>query len=344
MRYEKYSVIDFINDDFFVKWVSTPDSESDFFWNKWIANHPEKLEEVRTAKTFIQNVHYHNAPKISKTDFTNIHENILRYKTRQDHYNNGRSWSGKSYLSLGIAASLAFTIIASILLFDAFNPSVQEVSEVSYVVKETPRGLKTTSLLPDGSKVKINSGSVLKYPERFEGENRRVILQGEAFFEVKADPDKPFVIESSCAVVQVLGTSFNVKTYDNDKDQRIAVVSGKVRVTTPGGKEKILLPDSMAVIDKNTGMITVTGYNKTEELGWCDGILYFNQTPFHKVFEKLEMWFAVSFEIDDRINLNLNETYTGEFKKNESLENVLNGIGYTSGFSYRIINKKVYVY
>lgn len=341
MRYEQYSDIDFINDEFFVEWVLHKDAEADFFWRTWIANHPEKSGELNVARGFIESVHYQRTPQMKGSEFSHIHENILRFKDLQDA---GRSsWRiTLSFLKIGIAASLIIGIL-SLIFISRIQDRETLATMPELIIKEVPDGRKITTVLPDGTKVKINSRSNLTYPQLFGDVDRRVLLDGEAFFEVEKNPEKPFVISCSGVTVKVLGTSFNVKAYKNDRYQKIAVVSGKVSVGTSEGEEIVLYPDSMAVIDNRTGSVTTKGFNKKEELGWCEGILYFNKTPFHEVFKKLELWFGVTFYIEKGVSFDVNELYTGEFIRNESLENVLKGIGYTSGFDYKIINKQVHI-
>jgi ferric-dicitrate binding protein FerR (iron transport regulator) len=196
-------------------------------------------------------------------------------------------------------------------------------------------------MLPDSSIVKLNAGSELRYPAQFESNSRKVFLKGEAFFEIKRNTTQPFVISTGEIETQVLGTSFNIRAYQTETINKVAVVSGLVKVITTNGLSFLVEPEHMAVYEKEEKSLRTQLYDEKKEIGWKDNILYFDKIPLREVFSTLEVWYDVNINADNTISLN--ETYSGEFH-NETLRNVLEGIGYTSGFSFTMDGKQVKIF
>ena len=209
------------------------------------------------------------------------------------------------------------------------------------VQKQTQKGQRLLTRLPDGSTVKLNSKTVLRFPEKFTGDKREVFLEGEAFFNVTENKEVPFVIKTGSINVRVLGTSFNVRSYNTEEDQKVAVATGLVEVSHESGIVLHVKPDSMAVFSTIDRKLNMLSYNRSKELGWTDNILYFNKTKFDEVFKKLEEWYGVTIELVEKVDLQ--ERFSAEFS-NESLENVLQNIALTSDLHFQIKGKKVYVY
>ncbi|MDN5214353.1 DUF4974 domain-containing protein [Fulvivirgaceae bacterium BMA12] len=338
MTYKNYSDTDFIKDEFFVKWVSDPDEETDLFWKRWIANHPEKRREIEVAKKFIQNLQYADEYSLPEKMFSQIHENIIRFDKSQQNQRLSNKRRGKWWLA---AAAITLLFVSVGIFRYNRNHKAETAIAVTYITKETINGVKHTISLPDGTKVKLNSGSSLRYSENFSAGKREVFLEGEAFFEVTEDRQNPFIVRSKDIVTQVLGTSFNVRTYKNERLSKVAVITGKVKVSSANVKPVLLTPKQMAVYDQNARKLITREFDFTEEVGWKEGILNFMNEPLEQVFRELEVWYGVKIQLEDQISLT--DVYKGEFK-NETLDNVLSAIGYTSGFQYHIEGKNVFVY
>ena len=139
--------------------------------------------------------------------------------------------------------------------FAAYQPEKVDSGKAAMIDKSNPRGMKTTILLSDGTKVKLNSETSLRYPEYFSDSVRIVYLKGEAFFEVERDESKPFIVISKGIRTKVLGTSFDIRAYPDEVELSVGVVEGKVQVT---GTDKSgvsldhqLLPNQITMIDFN---------------------------------------------------------------------------------------------
>lgn len=195
-------------------------------------------------------------------------------------------------------------------------------------------------ILPDGTSVTLNAGSYLKYPRQFITDVRRIEMNGEAFFEVTRDEEKPFLIHTKDADVKVLGTSFNVKAFDMDEQLTVSVQTGKVQVDLPEAMMR-LLPDEQFVMDKTKGEFQKRNEDARLSTVWIKGGLYFNRTPIRTVVNELvrmynrTIEFAPGAEYDDYIY--------GEHD-NKSLEAVLKSIQYSTDIKYRIENDKIILY
>jgi ferric-dicitrate binding protein FerR (iron transport regulator) len=183
---------------------------------------------------------------------------------------------------------------------------------------------KKEIILPDGSQVFLNKYSKFKYPERFQKNRRQVDLTGEGYFDVTEDPDKLFRINiNSHAIVEVLGTSFNLKSHSADGSVDIHVISGKVSFFTPDTKanKTILTKGEQAFLRK--GAISVTESKDTNFLSWKTGILNFNDERIENVLEELTTFYNKKFKLKNTCENDIR--LTSRFD-NQKLESVLEEI------------------
>lgn len=211
---------------------------------------------------------------------------------------------------------------------------------LTYTEVHVKNGEHKRVILPDGTSVTLNAGSYLRYPREFITDVRRIEMNGEAFFEVIRDEEKPFLIHTKDADVKVLGTSFNVKAFDMDEQLTVSVQTGKVQVDLPEAMMR-LLPDEQFVMDKTKGEFQKRNEDARLSTVWIKGGLYFNRTPIRTVVNELvrmynrTIEFAPGAEYDDYIY--------GEHD-NKSLEAVLKSIQYSTDIKYRIENDKIVLY
>ena len=211
---------------------------------------------------------------------------------------------------------------------------------LTYTEVHVKNGEHKRIILPDGTSVTLNAGSYLRYPREFITDVRRIEMNGEAFFEVTRDEEKPFLIHTKDADVKVLGTSFNVKAFDMDEQLTVSVQTGKVQVDLPEAMMR-LLPDEQFVMDKTKGEFQKRNEDARLSTVWIKGGLYFNRTPIRTVVNELvrmynrTIEFAPGAEYDDYIY--------GEHD-NKSLEAVLKSIQYSPDIKYRIENDKIVLY
>lgn len=203
------------------------------------------------------------------------------------------------------------------------------------------RGQKANIILPDGSKAWLNSQSKLTYSADYNVNKRELQLDGEAYFEVAHNPQKPFIVKSSDICVEALGTAFGVKAYDEDNLISSILMRGKVRVTTPDG-ESILVPNERVMYDKAAHKRTHSKVrNATDFTGWIHNELRFENESLEEIAKNIQRIYNV--EIVFATENIKNQRYTGTVNNN-SLESVLNIITLTSPLSFQIKNQKVTLY
>lgn len=214
-------------------------------------------------------------------------------------------------------------------------------------------GSKSKVTLPDGSTVNLNSGSVLRYPARFNNESRNVTIEGEAYFDVKKDPTHPFYVRTNGITVRVLGTRFNVKSYPDEKTVEMTLVTGKIELYANGLKINdknrllVLAPNEQAVFKVKRGnndSIESMEYNKqvnvTPIISWKDNQLMFKDEKLINLAQKLERWYNVDINIQDEKLRSM--TFSGVFVK-ETIEQSLNALKLAAPFRYKMEKNKVVI-
>lgn len=328
----------------FRDWVKQPDDERNYFWKEWMAAHPEAFMDVKRAREYIERMTFRKE-QLEQHEMDVLLGNIISSKKKK--VRPGRQSTNKiDYFTIDqwvkVAAILIICILFTVLIerFVTNEPEIAAIEEIEWKKAENPKGRKSTVNLPDGTIVYLNSGSEIKFPVTFSDTIRLVELKGEAFFKVARDEHKPFIIHTNRMVTEVLGTSFNINAHPFNESQHIAVVEGRVKVSNTLGEAAFLTSNEMVYIDKNN-RIDKTIFDEREITGWKDGVISFKRASFIEIEEKLSMWYGVEIIADE--NFKMEDVYTGEFV-HESLENVMHGIAYSSGFKYKISKNNVYVF
>jgi len=330
---------DLISNELFVKWVRTADKELDLYWRRWLKRHPEKMDLVASAKNLIESIKYEQTHTMTDEVHNSILDNILQFNNDTSFVQEERQIAEKKHRIYWAAAVVTLAICLIGFLNTLTEKEVPAKEITHFITKVVPKGVKTTLVLPDGTRVKLNSLSTLKYPTTFSSSTRDVYLSGQAFFEVTENKKVPFLVHTRNFTTQVLGTSFDVRSYDSEQCQHVAVVTGKVKVATLNGQSETLIPNEMTVYS-NDEMTRTSGFNHSAVLGWKDGLLQFKSADFLEVTNQLSRWYGVEFRIDK--GLKISGQYTGSFR-DESLENVLKGISFSSSFTFTINDKTVLI-
>lgn len=233
-------------------------------------------------------------------------------------------------------------------------------------------GSKSQILLSDGTKVKLNSGSKLIYPSKFDGNMRLVQLKGEAFFEVAKDETRPFFVNTHCISIRVLGTSFNLKSYPEENFIETTLVSGAIEiynelasnlaeitkppiaVLKPNDKVTfvkdinaikesagLLMPGNIPVQQRSAGVLVESKVETALFVGWKDNVLRFKGERFEDIVIKLERWYDVKIEINH--NTLPEERFTGQFDT-ETIEQALEALRLTTPFRYTISKNEIVIY
>ncbi|MDN5284011.1 MAG: hypothetical protein JWR38_285 [Mucilaginibacter sp.] len=242
---------------------------------------------------------------------------------------------------LAIAASIM--VLLGVFWFYKVQISTKsDQNTLAFVEKHTGLGQKKKINLPDGTSVVLNAASSLRIADNFDGEKREVYLQGEAWFDVKRNPQKPFIVHTGKIATQVLGTHFNVSAYPNDANITVSLVQGKVQVdmNNDPAKRIILDPGKQMTYSKSSGQAHVTDFITEDITGWKENKLVFNYDSWPDAAKKLSRWYGVSVELQDSALLRCK--LKGTFD-NTPLAKVMEQIHMVSDISWKIEGKKVLI-
>ena len=192
--------------------------------------------------------------------------------------------------------------------------------------------------LPDGSKVQLNIESSLEYPKSFTDGERRVTLVGEGLFEIVHDPLRPFIVTTADYDVKVLGTTFNVKFYDNDTRTETTLIEGGVELLREAQAPVVLFPSQKAIFSKREKRMKIEKVNSLEAIAWKKGSIVFNRTPLQQVALDLERKYDVEITISSPDLLRYE--YTGTFD-NLDLEESLRLLMVSSSIDYEMKKNKI---
>ena len=229
---------------------------------------------------------------------------------------------------------VAATLLLPALLLSYYLYSSQKEDAVQYLEVKTNPGVITSVLLPDSTKVWINSCGNLKYPVRFADNKREVILEGEGYFEVAKKKDSPFFVKTyDNYSVEVLGTQFNVRAYADDRKIETTLVEGAVNLNIKATAKKqlqyVLKPNQKAVFEN--GELFVQWVDPIYEMGWKEGKMYFKNQPMKDVIKRLSRHYNATFEV--KSPKVLESLITAKFES-EHLLQVLEYIRLASGIKY----------
>jgi len=235
---------------------------------------------------------------------------------------------------LKIAASITLLVVAnSVLWYFLFNSS-------RIITVTATEDHNMSFILPDKTVVWLKKNSELKYPKKFEGNERNISLSGEAFFEVYKDPTKPFIITAKGTITEVLGTSFNLKATPEESMVSVSVFTGKVAFYDQAAinKKLILMPGNTGIYDKEKSGFVKLPNEVPNLIAWKTGILKFNNTPMSEVVEDLEDIYSKKIVIENQELLRC--SITSQFN-NVSLEKILNELKLMLAIQYSIKDDKV---
>ena len=232
-------------------------------------------------------------------------------------------------LYLKIAASVVVLIGLGYYINSSFNTAVVLVAKA---------GIENKFILPDNSKVWLKEGSQLSYEKEFEGSSRNVSLDGEGYFEVTKNPNKPFVVLTGNTTTKVLGTSFNLKNDLKTKQTELVLVTGKVEFLSSTDKQ-ILAPGDKIVAMPN-GKLVKSANKNLNFSSWKSGILKFEKTSINQVIKDVELHYNKNITIE---NMEFNNCTLTTIFDNESFDNVMQTLKILFDLTYVNIDKDTIV-
>ncbi|WP_185958332.1 FecR domain-containing protein [Fodinibius sediminis] len=246
---------------------------------------------------------------------------------------------------LSTAAAVLLVIFVGVLsshYLDEQQAGGSQLHDTELKHSTARRGEKARISFSDGTVVVLNAASSLRYPKRFDGANREVYLKGEAYFEVVPGADKPFIVHTKTADVEVLGTKFNVRAWDEETAVDVGVREGKVAVKPASSirsENSVLLTGGQHVsVVKGKGVTGIENVDIEKHLLWLSGGLYFDNEPFKQVLLQIERKFDVQISVKDTSILDV--PFTSTFS-DENLENVLKVLSASMKMNYRKKNQEI---
>lgn len=360
MNYERFSASEYAVDSFFIRWVKDNDAEADWFWQAFMKEHPEKITDIEEARKLVLRMSFRK-DELSPEAFDSMRNRFVlslqatieQEKESIDDHISHESNSSRAFLWMKIAAAIAIPLIC-VALFMTFRTSSADKDFLSVAKtfdgveteqRTNPRGQKSLLQLSDGTKVWLNADSRLTYAKDFEGKAQRdVYLEGEAFFDVAHDAAHPFRVHTSGITIKVLGTSFNVKSYNDDASIETTLIRGKVSINKEGAGPTdgnvVLKPNQRAIYQKQTKSLNIEEVMAERSTLWRYDQLIFDETPLSDVVLQLERWYDVKIHLQEGDNLQCR--LTADLGK-ESLEEVLNLLSTSQQITYTQKGKDVFI-
>ena len=319
-----------LNEDIIIRYLENRCSEEDFVLiNEWMKESDENAGELFRMEEIYQ---------LGKFPFEE--ENLVvraerRLGRRLKRENQKKQEVFKLRSVLRYAAAIVGVMVLAAGLAYWFRNKAEEL-----VVASAAHGQVREMLLPDGTKVWLNQSSVLKYPRAFEGKERHVYLDGEAYFEVARNHEKPFMVKSPAMDVRVLGTSFNIKCRPDNSFAETTLIEGEVEVKDKSDKGRItLLPGQKAVLNRVTGRMQVKQVDPKMEIVWHNDLIPFEKSSIFQIAAALERFYGVKIILSPDVDST--NTYSGVLKKKDNIESVLNSLRNSIPFNYKKDRKSV---
>ena len=231
-------------------------------------------------------------------------------------------------------AAVVLLVVVSVTIY-----KYQELVKKSEVLQTilVPAGQRINIILPDSTFVCLNSNTKFSYPSVFATNNRKVKLDGEAYFEVARNHEKPFMVKSTAMDVRVLGTSFNIKCRPDNSFAETTLIEGEVEVKDKSDKGRItLLPGQKAVLNRVTGRMQVKQVDPKMEIVWHNDLIPFEKSSIFQIAAALERFYGVKIILSPDVDST--NTYSGVLKKKDNIESVLNSLRNSIPFNYKKVD------
>lgn len=225
---------------------------------------------------------------------------------------------------VGAAATIIILIIGGIYLFNIEN----NIEQYNTII--VPAGQRINLILSDNTNLWLNANTEFKYPTEFSKKNRTVYLDGEAYFEVSKDENKPFIVKTSKGDVHVTGTSFNVEAYSKFDNFVTSLFEGGVDIYIKDNKSVTLFPNELGILENNQFLIK--NITDNDHYLWKDGLISFRNKGIEEILISLEKYFDIEIQINTS---NLPQhTYTGKFRHSDGVEYALRVLQKSINFYY----------
>ena len=312
--YVDYSPEDFARDDYFIRWVTFAEIETETFWQDWLETYPFKRADVELARQLVLIAGELPEPQVSSQEIAAMRKGIFERIEDREEIPAPVRRIGWPWMAAAVAALLM--VVGSWYFLRQGSPSGKANRPVAIAPAddalteitnqdEKPRLVN----LPDGSSVMLQKGSTLSFPQAFTGDTREIRLNGEAFFEVAKDPSKPFYVFANEVVTKVLGTSFNIRSFPTDRQVTVAVKTGKVSVfrskdeAAGANPAVVLVPNEQVVLEKSQQVFNKMPVNlKTDSKRRIETMQFdYEDVPVGIILTHLEKAYGVNIVYDSTV-------------------------------------------
>jgi ferric-dicitrate binding protein FerR (iron transport regulator) len=216
-----------------------------------------------------------------------------------------------------------------------YNELHEKPTELLFNTLATGRGNQYQLILPDGSKVWLNAASSITYPTAFVGAERKVSITGEAYFEIAKNEKAPFIVESKDVQIQVLGTHFNVNTYDDEDALKTTLLEGSIKVGN-----SILRPGQQAILSRDNTPIKLVDHPDIDEvMAWKNGAFKFNDATIESIMRQMARWYDVEVVYDTRVS----QHFIADVPRDVPASELLKLLELTDQVHFKIEGKKITV-
>lgn len=227
---------------------------------------------------------------------------------------------------------------------DLENESVQTIDNIEDAdneenVLKVPYGRRSYITLSDSTKIWVNSGTVLRFPQQFEADKREIFVEGEIFLEVKKDSKRPFYVKTSEMDIRVLGTSFCVTAYPEEDRQVVVLKEGLINVEDKEGNNQKVTPNNMLTLENKE--MRVQEVNPSYYISWIDGVLIFKERDLGCILEQLSRYYRISFECSDELK---SIKCSGKLVLFDEIDSVMNTLKSTLDISYTKSKDVIIIY
>lgn len=339
---------------YFQKETNSSENEKILNWLRADISNRETFNELKLTWEIFND---HKIPTNNEADWNSLRDKMMINPSAGSKDNN-------PFLVFVRYAAAIFLGFALFFTYDHYLKIDQaKLAESGFNEIIVPKGEKSQILLSDGTKVWLNSGSKLRYPNSFDINERNVYLEGEAYFDVVKQKKQKFIVHTESISIKVLGTKFNVKNYPEDDLIETTLISGSVLIENEKEEEIALLqPNQTALFSKKEGDLAVEKSGKKEEdklsmqplkkkaiqieevnteniVSWKDELLIFNNETLDKMAIKLERWFGMKIIIENEELQNYR--YRGKFEDNTTIYEVLEVIKMTTPICYTVSKSEI---
>jgi len=334
MKYNSYTIEDFLADPEFIDWVRGGNKEQVYFFDKWMASDPINKRDAQLAREILIGMEEKSLLP-AQEEYDEVLTNTLQFQS--NHPERGRFFIMSVWRWAAVIAVIAIVTFAVKETIWTTRELDTDIAGVGYEIKATPKGQRSELILPDGSKVILNAESEIRYAKDFGTHARELELKGEAFFDVRHDDKIPFIVKSGTLRTQALGTSFNIEVFNNSVIS-ISLASGRIVVTDiDRNKHKGMVLEQGEKLISRQGVITKENLDYAD-IAWKDGVIVFQNSSLDKVTSTLERWYGVNITIVNRPDAHWR--YTGTFEKS-SLQRVMERMSYAEDFDFVIAGDSV---